>query len=59
MGVWSEGVEVVPTTFRPYQPYQLLMMPAALQDWLPAGHLAHHVSDSVDGMDLGVFCVPY
>ena len=49
----------MPTTFRPYQPDQLLMMPPALQDWLPAGHLAHHVSDLVDGMDLGVFYAPY
>ena len=49
----------MPTTFRPYQPDQLLMMPPALQDWLPEGHLAHHVSDLVDGMDLGVFYAPY
>ncbi len=47
------------TTFRPYQPDQLLMMPPALQDWLPEGHLAHHVSDLVDGMDLGVLYAPY
>lgn len=49
----------MPTTFRPYQPDQLLMMPPALQDWLPEGHLAHHVSDLVDGMDLSAFYAPY
>ena len=39
----------MPTTFRPYDPDQMLLMPPALRDWLPAGHLAHHVSDLVDG----------
>ena len=34
-------------------------MPLALQEWLPEGHLAHHVSDLVDGRDLGAFCAPY
>ena len=45
----------MPTTFRPYQPDQLLMLPESLQDWLPEGHLSQHVSDLVDGLDLGVF----
>ena len=34
----------MPTTFRPYQPDQLLMLPESLQDWLPEGHLSQHVS---------------
>lgn len=45
----------MPTTFRPYEPDQMLLMPPAMQDWLAAGHLAHHVSDLVDGLDPGVF----
>ena len=45
----------MPTTFRPYQPDQLLMLPESLQDWLPEGHLSQHVSDLVDGLDLRVF----
>ena len=49
----------MPTTFRPYKPDQLLLMPPALQEWLPEGHLAHHVSDLVDGLDLGAFYAPY
>ena len=49
----------MPTTFRPYEPDQMLLMPPALQDWLSEGHLAHHVSDLVDGLDLGVFYAPY
>ncbi len=43
----------MPTTFRPYQPDQGLLLPPDLRDWLPEGHLAHHVSDLVDGLDLG------
>ncbi|MYI25275.1 MAG: IS1182 family transposase [Gammaproteobacteria bacterium] len=49
----------MPTTFRPYDPDQMLLMPPALRDWLSEGHLAHHVSDLVDGLDLGVFYAPY
>ena len=41
----------MPTTFRPYQPDQLLMLPESLQDWLPEGHLSQHVSDLVDGLE--------
>ena len=47
------------TTFRPYQPDQGLLLPPDLRDWLPEGHLAHHVSDLVDGLDLTVFYAPY
>ena len=42
------------TTFRPYDPDQLLLLPPSWRDWLPAGHLAEHVSDLVDGLDLSV-----
>ena len=49
----------MPTTFRPYQPDQGLLLPPDLRDWLPEGHLAHHVSDLVDGLDLGAFHARY
>ena len=49
----------MPTTFRPYQPDQGLLLPSDLRDWLPAGHLAHHVSDLVDGLDLKAFYARY
>lgn len=39
-------------TFRPYEPNQLLLMPPALGDWVPEGHLARFVSDVADGLDL-------
>ena len=47
------------TTFRPYLPDQMLLLPADLRAWLPEGHLAHHVSDLVDGLDLTAFYAPY
>ncbi len=47
------------TTFRPYQPDQILMLPPDLREWLPEGHLAHHVSDLVDEVDLSAFYAPY
>ena len=39
------------TTFRPYAPDQSLLLPPDVREWLPEGHLAHHVSDLVDGLD--------
>jgi transposase len=41
--------------FAPYDPHQLLLLPPALQDWLPEGHLVHFVSDAVDQLDLEEF----
>ena len=32
-------------TFRPYDPDQQLLLPAALQEWLPPDHLAYFISD--------------
>lgn len=39
-------------TFRPYEPGQMFLMPALLQDWLPKEHLVYFVSDVVDHLDL-------
>ena len=47
------------TTFRAYQPDQPLLLPPDLQEWVPPGHLAHHVSDVVDALDLTAFYAPY
>ena len=47
------------TTFRPYVPDQSLLLPPDVREWLPEGHLAHHVSDLVDGLDLTAFYVLY
>ena len=39
-------------TYRPYDPEQQLLLPAALQEWLPPDHLAYFISDIVDQLDL-------
>ena len=49
----------MPTTFRPYQPDQLLLLAPDLREWLAPGHLAHHVSDLVDALELSAFYAPY
>ena len=49
----------MPTTFRPYQPDQLLLLSPDLREWLAPGHLAHHVSDLVDALELRAFYAPY
>jgi transposase len=45
--------------YLPYEPQQMLLLPEALQDWLPEGHLAHFISDAIDGLDLGAFHTRY
>jgi hypothetical protein len=30
---------------QPYEPRQQQLLPSALQDWLPEGHLAYYISD--------------
>ena len=39
-------------THLPYDPDQQLLLPAALQEWLPDDHLAYFISDVVDQLDL-------
>lgn len=39
----------------PYDPQQMMLLPETLQEWLPEGHLAHFISDAIDGFDLGAF----
>jgi transposase len=47
-------------TFKPYTPDQLLLLPPALQDWLPEGHLALFISDVVDhALDLSPILATY
>ena len=38
--------------FEPYEPDQIHLLPPAARDWLGEGHLAHFISDTVDGLDL-------
>src|SRR5688500_12320320 len=46
-------------TYRPYDPDQLFLLPPALQDWVPEGHLVHFLSDVVDALDLNPILVRY
>jgi transposase len=39
-------------TYRPYMPEQTLLLPPALSDWVPEGHLARFISDVVNELDL-------
>ena len=49
----------MPTTFRDFNPDQLIMLPPDLRDWLPEGHLAYQVADLVGALDLNAFFLPY
>src|SRR5919112_5562272 len=49
----------MPTTFRRYVPEQSLLLPPSPRDWLPEGHLAYFISDTVDTLDLKAFYKPY
>jgi transposase len=46
-------------SYLPYEPMQQMLLPEALQDWLPEGHLAYFISDTVDGLDLQAFHARY
>ena len=46
-------------SYRSYEPQQEMLLPASLQDWLPKGHLAYFISDTVDALDLKAFYARY
>ncbi len=45
--------------FRPYEPDQQFLLPPSLRDWLPDGHLAYFISDTVDQFDLTEIVISY
>jgi transposase len=45
--------------FYPYEPEQTLLLPPSLRDWLPDGHLAHFIADTVDQLDLAAVYARY
>ena len=49
----------MPTTFRPCAPDQSLLFPPCPRDWLPEGHLAFFIADSVAALDLHAFYAAY
>ena len=46
-------------TYLPYDPDQQLLLPAALQEWLPPDHLAYFISDVADQLDLSAITARY
>ena len=46
-------------SYRPYESQQEMLLPASLQDWLPKGHLAYFISDTVDALNLKAFYARY
>ena len=46
-------------TYRPSDPDQQLLLPAALREWLPDDHLAYFVSDVVDQLELSEITARY
>jgi transposase len=49
----------MPTTFRPCAPDQSLLFPPSPRDWLPEGHLAFFIADTVAALDVQRFYAPY
>jgi len=49
----------MPTSYLPYQPDQQFLLPPSAQEWLPEGHLAYYISDTVDQLDLSAFHARY
>jgi len=47
------------TSYIAYHPEQQQLLPSALQDWLPQGHLAYFISDTVDSLNLNAFHARY
>lgn len=47
------------STYLPYDPQQQMLLPHALQEWLPDDHLAYFISDTVDSLDLSAFHARY
>ena len=49
----------MPTTFRPCAPDQSFLFPPSPRDWLPEGHLAFFIADTVAALDLRTLYAPY
>lgn len=49
----------MPTSYLPYTPGQSLLLPPSVDEWLPQGHLAYYISDTVDQLDLSAFHARY
>jgi len=46
-------------TYRPYDPDQAFLLPPALTDWLPGGHLVYFLREVVSDLDLSAIMAVY
>ena len=46
-------------TYRPYEPRQSFLLPPSPLDWLPEGHLARFILDTVEELDLSAILAHY
>ena len=49
----------MPTSYQPYLPDQDMLLPHSMREWLPEGHLAYFINDTVDSLDLQAFHARY
>ena len=49
----------MPTTFRPCAPDQSFLFPPSPREWLPEGHLAFFMADTVAALNLQEFYAAY
>lgn len=49
----------MPTSYLPYLPDQDFLLPHSMREWLPEGHLAYFINDTVDSLNLGAFHARY
>ena len=47
------------TSYLPYHPDQAHLLPVSASDWLPEGHLAYFIADTVESLDLSAFHARY
>lgn len=45
--------------FRPYEPDEAYLFPPSPKEWLPEGHLAYFISETVDELDMSEFIDEY
>lgn len=49
----------MPTSYLPYLPDQDMLLPHSMREWLPEGHLAYFINDTVDSLNLQAFHARY
>lgn len=49
----------MPASYVPYEPDQDFLLPPSMREWLPEGHLAYFINDTVDALDLTAFHARY